>query len=79
MTGFKKIGGGGVDTYSNYRSGTSKYALPLQLSFGSFLLPTLSLIVKEEWFFDKQRSVIDVRIIGIAPLILCLSMIRKSP
>lgn len=25
--------------------------------------------VKEEWFFDKQRSVMDVRIIGIAPLI----------
>jgi gliding motility associated protien GldN len=25
--------------------------------------------VKEEWFFDKQRSVMDVRIIGIAPLV----------
>lgn len=25
--------------------------------------------VKEEWFFDKQRSVMDVRIVGIAPLI----------
>lgn len=25
--------------------------------------------VKEEWFFDKQRSVMDVRILGIAPLI----------
>jgi gliding motility associated protien GldN len=25
--------------------------------------------VKEDWFFDKQRSVIDVRIIGIAPLV----------
>jgi gliding motility associated protien GldN len=25
--------------------------------------------VKEDWFFDKQRSVIDVRIIGLAPLI----------
>lgn len=24
--------------------------------------------IKEEWFFDKQRSVMDVRIIGIAPL-----------
>ena len=24
--------------------------------------------VKEEWFFDKQRSVMDVRIIGLAPL-----------
>jgi gliding motility associated protien GldN len=24
--------------------------------------------LKEEWFFDKQRSVMDVRIIGLAPL-----------
>ena len=24
--------------------------------------------LKEEWFFDKQRSVMDVRILGIAPL-----------
>ena len=24
--------------------------------------------IKEDWFFDKQRSVLDVRIIGIAPL-----------
>src|SRR5205085_9666009 len=26
--------------------------------------------IKEDWFFDKQRSVMDVRIIGIAPIIL---------
>ena len=25
--------------------------------------------VKEDWFFDKQRSVMDVRIIGICPII----------
>jgi len=25
--------------------------------------------IKEDWFFDKQRSVMDVRIIGIAPLV----------
>ena len=25
-------------------------------------------IIKEEWYFDKQRSVMDVRIIGICPL-----------
>lgn len=25
--------------------------------------------LKEEWFFDKQRSVMDVRIIGICPLV----------
>ncbi len=26
------------------------------------------MLVKEMWFFDKQRSVMDVRIIGIAPI-----------
>ncbi|MFM7216857.1 MAG: gliding motility protein GldN [Bacteroidota bacterium] len=25
--------------------------------------------IKEDWFFDKQRSVMEVRIIGIAPLV----------
>jgi gliding motility associated protien GldN len=25
--------------------------------------------IKEEWFFDKQRSVLDVRIIGIMPIV----------
>ncbi len=29
--------------------------------------------VKEDWFFDKQRSVLDVRIIGICPVIEKLS------
>lgn len=28
----------------------------------------LSFRIKEEWFFDKQRSVLDVRIIGICPV-----------
>jgi gliding motility associated protien GldN len=28
--------------------------------------------IKEDWFFDKQRSVMDVRIIGIAPLIFAV-------
>ncbi|MFN5372312.1 MAG: gliding motility protein GldN [Bacteroidia bacterium] len=26
------------------------------------------ILLKEEWFFDKQRSVLDVRILGICPL-----------
>lgn len=26
-------------------------------------------LVKEDWFFDKQRSVLDVRIIGICPVV----------
>jgi gliding motility associated protien GldN len=29
--------------------------------------------IKEDWFFDKQRSVLDVRIIGICPVIEILN------
>jgi gliding motility associated protien GldN len=29
--------------------------------------------VKEDWFFDRQRSVMDVRIIGIAPVIYAIA------
>ena len=29
----------------------------------------VSYLLKEDWFFDKQRSVMDVRIIGICPVI----------
>tara|TARA_B110001452_G_scaffold247708_1_gene233944 strand:+ start:1860 stop:2783 length:924 start_codon:yes stop_codon:yes gene_type:complete len=27
-------------------------------------------VLKEDWFFDKQRSMLDVRIIGISPVVL---------
>lgn len=30
--------------------------------------------IKEDWFFDKQRSVMDVRIIGIAPMVQVVSL-----
>ena len=29
--------------------------------------------IKEDWFFDKQRSVLDVRIIGIAPQVIAVN------
>ncbi|REJ85040.1 MAG: gliding motility protein GldN [Bacteroidetes bacterium] len=32
----------------------------------------ISYRVKEDWFFDKQRSVMDVRIIGFAPMIFAV-------
>lgn len=45
-----------------------------QLEFGAAVHDTLSsdqvvqYWVKEDWFFDRQRSVMDVRIIGICPV-----------
>ena len=29
--------------------------------------------IKEDWFFDKQRSVLDVRIIGISPVVVAVN------
>ncbi len=34
--------------------------------------------LKEDWFFDKQRSVMDVRIIGIAPVVYYLNANTKQ-
>jgi gliding motility associated protien GldN len=36
--------------------------------------------LKEDWFFDKERSVLDVRIIGLAPIAILDSstMIEKK-
>lgn len=34
--------------------------------------------IKEDWFFDKQRSVMDVRIIGIAPLTYAMDPATKT-
>ena len=34
--------------------------------------------IKEDWFFDKQRSVLEVRIIGIAPVVYSKNPISKE-
>ena len=34
--------------------------------------------MKEDWFFDKQRSMLDVRIIGIAPVVLAINPESKE-
>ena len=40
---------------------------PLKVTIGAE--QTKQYMIKEDWFFDKQRSVLDVRIIGICPQI----------
>jgi gliding motility associated protien GldN len=42
-------------------------AAPLKKDIGTAMV--WKYWVKEDWFFDKQRSVLDVRIIGLCPLI----------
>ncbi len=34
--------------------------------------------IKEDWFFDKQRSVMDVRIIGISPIIYARNPVNNE-
>lgn len=35
-------------------------------------------MLKEDWFFDKQRSVMDVRILGIAPIMVSINKNTKA-
>ncbi|MFL2590158.1 MAG: gliding motility protein GldN [Parvicellaceae bacterium] len=35
-------------------------------------------VLKEDWFFDKQRSMLDVRIIGISPAVLAVNPETKD-
>lgn len=67
---FKKIGGAGMDTIQ------ITDPEPPYLTRDSAVQRTFSrdkviaYRIKEEWFFDKQRSIMECRIIGIAPLML---------
>jgi gliding motility associated protien GldN len=67
---FKKIGGAGMDTIQ------VTDPEPPYLTRDSAIQRTFSrdkviaYRIKEDWFFDKQRSVMECRIIGIAPLML---------
>jgi gliding motility associated protien GldN len=54
------IGGAGVDTPYNL--------VPQVITKEFSREKVIAYRLKEDWFFDKQRSVMDVRIIGIAPL-----------
>ncbi len=63
-----KIGNAGVDTTwvtePEPPYNTKMVVVKREFSYDKIIAYRL----KEEWFFDKQRSVIDVRIIGIAPM-----------
>ncbi|MBL0343412.1 MAG: gliding motility protein GldN [Bacteroidetes bacterium] len=66
---FQRIGGAGVDT-TQITDPEPPYLTRDTVIIREFSTSNVvAYRVKEEWFFDKQRSVIDVRIIGIAPLI----------
>lgn len=64
-----KVGGAGIDS-TTYTSADPPYEQRDTVIVRTFSIDkVIGYRIKEEWFFDKQRSVMDVRIIGIAPLI----------
>ena len=65
----EKVGGAGVDstTITEPEPPYNSYDTVIVRIFSRDKVVAYRL--KEEWFFDKQRSVMDVRIIGISPLI----------
>lgn len=66
---FQRVGGAGVDT-TQITDPDPPYMTRDTVIVREFSpANVVAYRVKEEWFFDKQRSVMDVRIIGIAPLI----------
>jgi len=66
---FQRIGGAGVDT-TQITDPDPPYLTRDTVIIREFSTANVvAYRVKEEWFFDKQRSVMDVRIIGLAPLI----------
>lgn len=69
---FQRIGGAGVDT-TQIVDPEPPYLTRDTVIIREFSTTNVvAYRVKEEWFFDKQRSVLDVRIIGLAPLIFAV-------
>ncbi|MEO0311525.1 MAG: hypothetical protein RIQ89_1182, partial [Bacteroidota bacterium] len=65
---FKKIGGAGIDSMKMMRSDPpyDEYDTVIVRTFSRDKV--IAYRLKEEWFFDRQRSVLDCRIIGISPM-----------
>jgi len=65
----KKLGGAGVDTVTLTEPDPpyNTYDTVITRSFSRDKV--IAYRIKEDWFFDKQRSVIEARIIGVAPMI----------
>lgn len=58
----------GVDSVV-YINGIPEFVYPLRDTFWIVSKDIVQYRIKEDWFFDKERSVMDVRILGIAPVI----------
>lgn len=59
--------GAGIDTTYDIDPETGE-TIPIITKKPADISEVKELIIKERWFFDKQRSVMEVRIIGISPI-----------
>ncbi len=59
----------GEDSVIYLPDGTTEYVYPARDTMWFLSQDVVQYRLKEDWFFDKERSVLDVRILGIAPVI----------
>ncbi len=59
----------GLDSTITNPDGTIDYVYPPRDTVWYLSQDIVQYRLKEDWFFDKERSVMDVRILGIAPVI----------
>lgn len=59
----------GQDSVFYHPDGTPEYVYPPRDTIWILSKDIVQYKIKEDWFFDKERSVMDVRILGIAPVI----------
>jgi gliding motility associated protien GldN len=58
----------GEDSTRTLADGTIEYVYPARDSTWFVSKDVIQYHIKEDWFFDKERSVLDVRILAIAPV-----------
>ena len=59
----------GEDSMVYLPNGTTEFVYPPRDTVWIMSKDIVQYRIKEDWFFDKERSVMDVRILGIAPVI----------
>lgn len=59
----------GTDSVIYLPDGTPEFVYPPRDTFWVMSKDIVQYRMKEDWFFDKERSVLDVRILGICPVI----------
>lgn len=71
--------GNPMDSIKGYdAAGNALYAYPPRDTIKIEAKDIVGWELKEDWFFEKQRSVMDVRIIGIAPIAMIEDPITKQ-